>query len=57
MVEQWSPKPKVKGSNPFSPDLATNAETRGAKRLFPPSQIPERKRRCVGSAVTIITKK
>jgi hypothetical protein len=19
MVEQWSPKPKVKGSNPFSP--------------------------------------
>jgi hypothetical protein len=25
--------------------------------LFPPSQIPERKRRCVGSAVTIITKK
>ena len=21
MVEQWSPKPEVKGSNPFSPDL------------------------------------
>ena len=21
MVEQWSPKPKVKGSNPFSPVL------------------------------------
>ena len=21
MVEQWSPKPKVKGSNPFSPGL------------------------------------
>ena len=21
MVEQWSPKPKVKGSNPFSPDF------------------------------------
>ena len=20
MVEQWFPKPKVKGSNPFSPD-------------------------------------
>jgi hypothetical protein len=20
MVEQWSPKPKVKGSNPFSPE-------------------------------------
>ena len=23
MVEQWSPKPEVKGSNPFSPDLLT----------------------------------
>ena len=22
MVEQWSPKPKVKGSNPFSPDAS-----------------------------------
>lgn len=21
MVEQWFPKPKVKGSNPFSPDI------------------------------------
>jgi len=21
MVEQWSPKPKVKGSNPFSPEM------------------------------------
>jgi hypothetical protein len=57
MVEQWSPKPKVKGSNPFSPDLTTNAGTRGAERLFIPSLIPEGKRRCVGGAVTIITKK
>ena len=57
MVEQWSPKPKVKGSNPFSPDLTTNAKTRGAKRLFIPSLISERKRRCGGGAVTIITKK
>ena len=24
MVEQWSPKPQVKGSNPFSPDLDLN---------------------------------
>ena len=23
MVEQWSPKPKVKGSNPFSPVYKT----------------------------------
>ena len=22
MVEQWSPKPKVKGSNPFSPEYS-----------------------------------
>ncbi len=45
MVEQWSPKPKVKGSNPFSPDSTTNAETRGAKRFYIPSLITERKRR------------
>ena len=25
MVEQWSPKPKVKGSNPFSPEYACNS--------------------------------
>ena len=25
MVEQWSPKPQVKGSNPFSPDLDLNS--------------------------------
>jgi len=30
-------------------------KTRGAKRLFIPSLIPERKRRCRGGAVTIIT--
>lgn len=23
MVEQWSPKPQVKGSNPFSPDYTS----------------------------------
>lgn len=27
MVEQWSPKPKVKGSNPFSPDLTTRIQS------------------------------
>lgn len=26
MVEQWSPKPKVKGSNPFSPDYLARYE-------------------------------
>ena len=26
MVEQWSPKPKVKGSNPFSPDKVLVAQ-------------------------------
>ena len=25
MVEQWSPKPKVKGSNPFSPVLCARS--------------------------------
>jgi hypothetical protein len=24
MVEQWSPKPQVKGSNPFSPDYTSS---------------------------------
>ena len=27
MVEQWSPKPKVKGSNPFSPDWTTRIQS------------------------------
>lgn len=26
MVEQWSPKPKVKGSNPFSPDYPAGCQ-------------------------------
>lgn len=35
MVEQWSPKPKVKGSNPFSPDyLAWYEEVAGLFTLF-----------------------
>ena len=59
MVEQWSPKPKVKGSNPFSPDLTTNAKTRGPEGgPIPNKKLPPR--RCGGpeaSAVTIRTKK
>lgn len=29
MVEQWSPKPQVKGSNPFSPDPETLLHSSG----------------------------
>ena len=36
MVEQWSPKPKVKGSNPFSPE--ENAKTYKMAFFMPASR-------------------
>ena len=47
MVEQWSPKPKVKGSNPFSPDKngqAPENERKIAAEKYPPKIAAEKLR-------------